>query len=66
MAITEWAIIENDLVVNRISADKDFIKQNYPNAIDLTKFDQPDIGDSWDGENFIPKPKPIEEEPSDV
>lgn len=70
MANSEWAIIENSIVINRIWADKNFIKENYPNAIDLKDFDQPNIGDTFDGEKFIAQvivPKPvIIEEPSDV
>jgi galactose-1-phosphate uridylyltransferase len=45
-----WAIVENDLIVNVIVADKDFIAANYPDAILCNE--NVGVGDGFDGENF--------------
>lgn len=43
-----YAIIENEIIINIIVADKKFIKDNYPNAIECEGFG---VGDKFiDGE----------------
>ena len=46
-----WAIVENDLIINVIVADKDFIAANYSNAILCNE--NVGVGDGYaDGEFF--------------
>ena len=51
-----YAIIENNIVVNIIVANQDFIDANYPSAVACN--DSVNIGWIWDGTNFI-VPAPI-------
>ena len=49
--LDRWAIIKDDLIVNVIVADKDFVATNYPDAI--LCFDGVGVGDGYaDGEFF--------------
>lgn len=57
----KWAIIENNKVKNVISANQDFIDENYPDAIDVT---QTPCAPNWsyiDGEFIAPEPVVIDE-----
>lgn len=56
-----YAIIENDIIINIIVADKDFIKEHYSNAIECpASFG---VGDGYDGKKFYSNQTtaPIEE-----
>lgn len=58
-----YAIIENELVINIIVAEADFIEQHYFSAIECN--DSVNIGWIWDGTNFIVPALNIEETPSE-
>ena len=51
-----YAIIENELVINIIVAEPDFVEQNYPKAIECN--DGVNIGHIYKDDNFI-APAPI-------
>lgn len=49
-----FAIIENDAVRNVIVADEKFVKSQKLTAVDVTDLEhRPQIGDLYDGKNFI-------------
>lgn len=49
-----FAILENEVVSNIIVADEKFIESQNLKAIDVTDLEhRPQIGDLYDGENFI-------------
>jgi hypothetical protein len=49
-----YAVMNEDRVENTIVADKEFVDEFYPTAIDITKLDsRPEIGWTYDGKKFI-------------
>ena len=49
-----FAIIENNTVVNKIIAEQSFIDSNNFTAIDITELTtHPNIGDTWNGTEFV-------------
>lgn len=59
--MSKWAIIENNLVVNTIEADADFVNEHYPNAI-LVDGISADINYTYENGKFIePAPNIVEE-----
>lgn len=63
--MSKWAIIENNVVVNTIEADEDFVTQHYPNAI-LVDGIRADINYTYENGTFIePAPNIVEETPAE-
>lgn len=52
-----FAIIENEIVVNTIVADKDFVESNYEEAVEITN-EEVSIGFTYKNKKFSP-PKPF-------
>ena len=57
-----FAVIENDLVINTIIADQDFVDKVYPDAVEITDLDpRPGIGWTYNKKKFIEPVKPVDE-----
>ena len=58
-----FAIIENELVINTIVADQDFVDKVYPDAVEITDLDpRPAIGWTYDKKKFKEPVKPVADE----
>jgi hypothetical protein len=58
-----FAVIKNNLVINTIVADQDFVDKVYPDAVKCNN--SVGIGWIWDGTNFIVPAPNIKEIPNE-